>query len=94
MDRTPERRVCQFRHASYGGACSFEPTGCMMFLSYTFDRGHQMCEAEERNLRALFVLENEWGCGRIDIGMMKHILRGTGGEYEPDCEEPTHARTG
>ena len=53
-----------------------------------------MCEAEERNLRALFVLENEWGCGRIDIGLMKHILRGTGGQYEQDCEEPTHARAG
>jgi hypothetical protein len=53
-----------------------------------------MCEAEERNQRALFVLENEWGCGRIDIGQMRHILRGKPGDYEQDCEEPTHARTG
>lgn len=35
-----------------------------------------MCEAEERNQKALFILENEWGSGRIDIGLMKSTLRG------------------
>lgn len=34
------------------------------------------CEAEERNLRALYILENEWGCGRIDVGQLQRILRG------------------
>lgn len=48
-----------------------------------------MCEADDRNKRALFVLENEWGCGRIDIGRMLSILRGNGCE----CEEKTYART-
>jgi hypothetical protein len=51
-----------------------------------------MCEAEDRNRQALFVLENEWGCGRVDIGKIKRILRGD------DCidhiEETTHARAG
>lgn len=35
-----------------------------------------MCEANERNQQALFVLENEWGCGRIDVGELQRILRG------------------
>jgi hypothetical protein len=47
-----------------------------------------MCEADERNKQALFVIQNEWGCGRIDIGRIRSILRGDGNE----CEEP-HART-
>jgi hypothetical protein len=34
------------------------------------------CEAEERNLRALYILENEWGCGRIDVGKLQKLLRG------------------
>lgn len=34
------------------------------------------CEAEIRNKRALFVLENEWGKGLIDVGAMKRILTG------------------
>ena len=34
------------------------------------------CEAEERNKRALYILENEWGCGRIDVGQLQRILRG------------------
>jgi len=34
------------------------------------------CEAEERNKQALYLLENEWGCGRIDIGAMQRLLRG------------------
>jgi hypothetical protein len=49
-----------------------------------------MCEAEDRNKRALFVIENQWGCGRIDIGMIKSILCGTGCE----CEETPYARAG
>ncbi len=47
-----------------------------------------MCEADDRNKQALFVLENEWGCGRIDVSRIKSILRGTG----CDCEA-THARS-
>ena len=35
-----------------------------------------MCEADERNQQALFILENEWGCGRIDVGELQRILRG------------------
>jgi hypothetical protein len=53
-----------------------------------------MCDAEARIKQALFVLENEWGCGRIDVTGMRHILQGTSGLYTNDCEEPTHARTG
>lgn len=53
-----------------------------------------MCDAEIRNKQALFVLENEWGCGRIDVARMMHLLRGDGGPYTNDCEEPTHAHTG
>ena len=42
------------------------------------------CEAEQRNLKALFILENEWGCGRIDVGALQRLLRGD----EPDtCKE-------
>lgn len=46
-----------------------------------------MCEADIRNKRALFVIEIDWGCGRIDVGRIKEILRGDG----CDCEGP-HAR--
>jgi hypothetical protein len=48
-----------------------------------------MCEAEDRNKKALFVLQTDWGCGRIDVGRIQSILKG-------DCEheEMTHARTG
>jgi len=42
-----------------------------------------MCEADDRNKQALFFLENEWGCGRFDIGRIKSILRGN----VCDCEE-------
>lgn len=43
------------------------------------------CEAELRNKRALYILENEWGCGRIDVGQLQRLLRGD----EPDtcCKE-------
>jgi hypothetical protein len=41
-----------------------------------------MCEADIRNKRALFLIENEWGCGRIDVGRIKEILRGDGCECE------------
>jgi hypothetical protein len=34
------------------------------------------CEAEERIKKALYLLENEWGCGRIDIAAMQRLLRG------------------
>jgi len=34
------------------------------------------CEAEERNQRALYLLQNEWGCGRIDVSALVRILRG------------------
>jgi len=38
-----------------------------------------MCEADERNRRALYLLNNEWGNGRININDMRRILTG-----EPD----------
>lgn len=38
------------------------------------------CEAETRNKQALYVLENEWGSGRIDVSALKRILLGG----EPD----------
>ena len=46
------------------------------------------CEAERRNKQALYVLENEWGCGRIDLGQLRRILRG---DNEPDhCKDVDH----
>ena len=39
-----------------------------------------MCEAERRNKQALYILENEWGCGRIDVGELQRLLRG------PECD--------
>ena len=44
------------------------------------DEAPNECEAELRNQRALYVLENEWGCGRINVGDLQRILRGK----EPD----------
>jgi hypothetical protein len=41
-----------------------------------------MCEADERNQQALFILETEWGCGKIDIGRMQKILRGDVCDHE------------
>lgn len=41
-----------------------------------------MCEANERNQQALFVLENEWGCGKIDVGQLQRILRGDQCDHE------------
>lgn len=43
------------------------------------------CEADRRNRMALYLLENEWGAGRIDVGQLKRILRGG----EPDICETT-----
>jgi hypothetical protein len=44
-----------------------------------------VCEAERRNKQALFILENEWGCGRINVRELQRILRG---DNEPDtCKE-------
>jgi len=51
-----------------------------------------MCEADDRNKQALFVLENEWGCGRIDYGRLRQILRGTSCEHLESEDEPL-ART-
>lgn len=43
------------------------------------------CEAERRNKQALYILENEWGCGRINVSQLQRILRG---DNEPDtCKE-------
>jgi hypothetical protein len=39
-----------------------------------------ICEAQRRNQKALYILENEWGCGRIDVGKLQRLLRGD----EPD----------
>jgi hypothetical protein len=45
-----------------------------------------ICEAERRNQQALFILETEWGCGRIDVPAMQKLLRG---DNTPDtcCQE-------
>jgi hypothetical protein len=32
------------------------------------------CEAEERNMRALYEIELMWGSGVTDLGKLKHIL--------------------
>lgn len=48
------------------------------------------CEAEIRNKQALFILETEWGCGRINVGLLQRILRGD----EPDtCSNCSNERT-
>lgn len=40
------------------------------------------CESDRRNKQALYILENEWGCGRIDVYALARLLRG-----EPcECE--------
>ena len=44
-----------------------------------------MCDADERNLRALFILENEWGCGRIDVPAMQRLLRGD--QHNQPCDK-------
>lgn len=43
-----------------------------------------VCEAERRNRQALYLLENEWGCGRIDVGQLQRVLRGT---EQDTCKE-------
>jgi hypothetical protein len=58
-----------------------------------FPKGNTMCEADDRNRQALFVLENEWGCGRIDVGRIRQILRGEDCDHAECGEEPL-ARTG
>lgn len=40
------------------------------------------CEAQERIDRALFILENDWGEGRIDLTKMKHALTGDDCNHE------------
>ena len=43
------------------------------------------CEYETRNKQALFLLENEWGCGKISVYELARLLRG---DNEPDhCQE-------
>lgn len=46
------------------------------------------CEAERRNRKALFLLENEWGCGRINVAELQRLLRGD----EPDTCWPQTER--
>lgn len=46
-----------------------------------------MCEAERRNKQALYILENEWGCGRIDVGALQRLLRGEPCECQPETAE-------
>ena len=36
------------------------------------------CEAETRNKQALYILENDWGRGILDLGAMQRLLRGDG----------------
>jgi hypothetical protein len=75
-----------FRYEGRGASADFHLTGCMMLLSYTFKQGSRpMCDAGDRNQQALFVLETEWGCGRVDIGRIKGILLGENRSHE--CEE-------
>lgn len=45
------------------------------------------CEAERRNKQALYILENEWGCGRIDVGALQRLLRGEPCECQPETTE-------
>ena len=42
------------------------------------------CEAERRNLQAVFAIEIAFGSGRIDLGEIKGILTG---RDTPDCRE-------
>jgi hypothetical protein len=44
-----------------------------------------VCEANERNQQALYVLENEWGCGKIDVGQLQRILRGDTCDHEKEA---------
>jgi hypothetical protein len=47
------------------------------------------CEAERRNKQALYILENKWGCGEINVPEMQRLLRGTGEpcECKPEAAE-------
>lgn len=45
------------------------------------------CEADERNRRALYILENEWGCGRIDVGALQRLLRGEPCTHQPETAD-------
>jgi len=38
------------------------------------------CEAEERNMRALYEIELMWGSGLMDLGKLKRILTGRSGK--------------
>jgi hypothetical protein len=68
-----------------------------VFMSQSFEKAiaHQVevleaaghgapCESGRNNKRALYVLENEWGQGRINVGELQRLLRGD----EPDvCDK-------
>lgn len=43
------------------------------------------CEAADRNKRALYELENQWGSGRLDYGLIRRILTG-------ECDEAVKAQ--
>ena len=52
-----------------------------------------ICEAERRNKQALYILENEWGCGRIDVGELQRLLRGDECECKPEPTEIERSAT-
>ena len=60
-------------HGTGCPACTVSPPS---LISTSERQRSLMCEADERNQQALFILENEWGCGRIDVGELQRILRG------------------
>lgn len=43
-----------------------------------------MCEAQERNLRAVFAIEQMMGSWVLDLGAIKSILTGTDCTHEGD----------
>ena len=45
-----------------------------------------MCESAERNLRAVFAIEQMMGAWCLDLGAIKSILTGTDCRHEPEGE--------
>lgn len=55
-----------------------------------------MCEAAERNLRAVFAIEQMMGAWVLDLGLIKSILTGTDCRHEhegDDHVQPNQATT-
>jgi hypothetical protein len=47
----------------------------MMIVDVTVKESSS-CEAAERNKRALYELELQWGSGKLDFGLLRRILSG------------------